>query len=223
MKEEIESLENRETWEIVDKPQGKPIVSCKWVYKLKLNSAGEVARYKARLVARGFSQTYGVDYKETFAPVTRLETLRMMFAFAVENDWEIRQVDVKNAYLYGDLDEEIYMAVPEGMDIPKGKCLRLLKALYGLKQAGRAWYYRLKSVMEEFGLRQIPSEPHLFVVQKKVQGKQMTLILPVYVDDLFPIGNKLLTDQFETWIGDYFDVTIIGDASFFLGIRVIRD
>jgi hypothetical protein len=222
MKAEIKSLEDRGTWEIIDEPKDKPIVSCKWVYKVKIDSNGNVARHKARLVARGFSQTQGVDYKETFAPVTRLETIRMMFALAVEKDWEIRQVDVKNAYLYGDLDEEIYMAVPEGMDIPKGKCLRLLKALYGLKQAGRAWYFRLKSVMKEFGLTQVPCEPHLFVTRKMFKGKSLTLIIPVYVDDLFPIGNKKLTDQFEDWIGKSFDVTLLGDVQFFLGIRVIR-
>ena len=223
MKEEIDTLESRGTWETTDRPANKPVVSCKWVYRLKTNSAGEVIRHKARLVARGFSQTYGVDYKETFAPVTRLETLRLMFALAVERNWEIRQVDVKNAYLYGDLDEEIYMEAPLGMDVPKGKVLRLRKALYGLKQAGRAWYHKLKSVMKEFGLTQVPCEPHLFVTQKIVGKKKLTLILPIYVDDLFPIGDKHLTDQFEEWIGKYFDVSILGDASYFLGIRVTRD
>jgi len=95
---------------------------------MKLNEAGEIVRYKARLVACGFSQTYGVDYKDTFTPVTRLETLRLMFTLAVEQNWEICQIDVKNTYLYGDLNEEIYMETAKGMDIPKGKVLHLKKA-----------------------------------------------------------------------------------------------
>jgi len=223
MQEEIDTLESRGTWEIVDCPKDRQVILCKWVYRVKLDSAGEISHYKARLVARGFSQTYGVDYKEMFAPVTRLETLRMIFVLAVEKDWEIRQVNVKNAYLYGDLDEEIYMEVPEGMDIPEGKVFYLIKALYGLKQAGRAWYHKLKSVLTEFGLKQVPSKPHLFAVQKVVKKEKLTLILPVYVDDLFPVGDKTLTDEFEQEIGKYLDITILGDASFFLGIRVTRN
>ena len=113
MIEEITTLVDRGTWEEVERPTDKPVVSCKWVFKVKLDANGHIARYKARLVARGFTQTYGVDYKETYAPVTRLETLRLMFATAVNMDWEIRQIDVKNAYLYGDLEEEIYMEFPE--------------------------------------------------------------------------------------------------------------
>jgi len=223
MKEEIDTLEKRSTWEVVKRPKDKPVVSCKWVYHMKLNEAGEIVRYKARLVARGFSQTYGVDYKDTFAPVTRLETLRLMFVLAVEQNWEIRQIDVKNAYLYGDLDEEIYMEAAKGMDIPKGKVLRLKKALYGLKQAGRAWYTKLRSIMKQFGLTQVPCEPHLFAVQKTIKQREYTLIVPIYMVNLFPIGDKILTDQFEEYIGKYLDITILGNASFFLGIHVTRN
>jgi len=136
MKEEIDTLKKQSTWEVVKQPKDKPVVSCKWVYRMKLNEAGEIIRYKARLVARGFSQTYGVDYKDMFAPVTHLETLRLMFVLAIQQNWEIRQIDVKNTYLYRDLDEEIYMEAAKGMDIPKGKVLHLKKALYSLKQAG---------------------------------------------------------------------------------------
>ena len=190
---------------------------------MKLNKAGKIVRYKARLVAHGFSQTYGVDYKDTFAPVTRPETLRLMFALAVKQNWEIRQIDVKNAYLYGDLDEEIYMEAAKGMDVPKGKVLRLKKALYSLKQAGRAWYTKLRSIMKQFGLTQVPCEPHLFAIQKTIKQREYTLIVPVYVDNLFPIGDKILTNQFKEYIGKYLDVTILGNASFFLGIRVTRN
>src|SRR5258705_12610832 len=96
--------------------------SCKWVYQVKYGVNGEVTRYKARLVARGFTQVYGQDYQDTFAPVTRLETLRLLLAYAVKEDWEVRQIDVKTAYLYGELDKEIFMEAPDGYDVPAGHC-----------------------------------------------------------------------------------------------------
>ena len=210
------------TWEAVPRPKSTNIVSCKWVYRVKYGADGEVTRYKARLVARGFTQVYGQDYQETFAPVTRLETLRLLLAYAVQEDWEVRQINIKTAYLYGDLDEEIFMEAPDGYDVPAGHCLLLKKALYGLKQAGRQWYLKLKGAMAEFGLAQVKSEPHTFVAHKVVGGKRCTLILPVYVDDLFPIGNKELTDEFEEWIPTYFDITPPVDAHFFLGMRISR-
>lgn len=223
MTEELKSLETNGTWEIVPRPENRAIISSKWVYKLKLNGAGEVVRYKARLVARGFTQVFGMDYNETYAPVTRLETIRLLMALAVEKDWEIRQIDVKTAYLNGELDEEIYMEPPPGYDVPEGHVLRLLKALYGLKQAGRQWYKKLKDTMKKFGLKQVMNDPHTFVFSKVIGGIKKYLIIPIYVDDLIPVGDKLLTDDFEAWIPKYFDVTIIGDASLFLGIRVTRD
>ena len=144
-------------------------------------------------------------------------------AIAVEKDWEVRQIDVKNAYLYGDLDEEIFMEAPQGYDVPDGHVLLLKKALYGLKQAGCQWYLILKEKMAKFGLKQVKLEPHTFVVQKVVNNKRCTLIIPVYVDNLFPIGDKVLTDKFEAWLPAYFDITPPVDAHFFLGIRMIRD
>ena len=108
--------------------------------------------YKARLVARGFTQVYGLDYDETHAPVTWLETIRLLLGIAAKKDWEIRQIDVKSAYLYGDLDEEIYMSPPPGYNVPEGHVLRLRKALYSLKQAGRQWYKTLKEKLKTFGL-----------------------------------------------------------------------
>ena len=133
--EEITSLENRGTWEVVPRPKGVNVVSCKWVYRVKYGANGEVTCYKAQLIARGFTQIHGLDYSETFAPVTRLETLRLLLGIAVKEDWEVRQIDVKNTYLYGDLDEEIFMDAPQGYDVPEGHVLLLKKALYGLKQA----------------------------------------------------------------------------------------
>ena len=186
MQEEFQSLEEMGTWKMVDIPKGRKIVGCKWVFKAKIGVDGEVICYKAHLVAKGYTQIYGIDFEETHAPVTRLESIRALLALAAHHDWEVRQIDVKTTYLYGDLDEEIYMAIPEGIEAPPGKCYQLLKALYGLKQAGRQWYLKLKEVLTQFSMRQLPSDPNTFVTHKVIEGVKKTLILPVYVDDLLP-------------------------------------
>lgn len=223
MKDEIDSLTKMKTWEVVPRPEDRDTVESKWVYKVKYNANGEIARYKARLVAKGYTQVNGLDFNETYAPVTRLETIRLLFGLAVEKDWEIRQIDVKTAYLNGDLDEEIYMEPPEGLNIPDGMVLRLRKAIYGLKQAGRQWYLKLKSVLVEMGFTQVVNDPHTFVLHRQEGGITKTLVVPIYVDDLLPVGDKDLADCFEIDIEKHFDVTIIGDASYFLGIRVRRE
>ena len=223
METEIKAMEDLDVWEAVPRPADTNIVSCKWIYKIKHNAHGEISRYRARLVARGFTQIHGTDYLDTYAPVTRLETIRLLFALAVEKDWEIRQIDVKTAYLYGDLDEAIYMEPPKGYDIPDGCVLLLKKALYGLKQAGRQWYKRLREVVSKFDLHPLANDPHTYVAHKTIDGIKRTLILPVYVDDLIPIGDKVLCDDFEQWLPDYFDVTPASDAILILGIRITRN
>jgi len=142
---------------------------------------------------------------------------------ACKNDWEIHQIDVKTAFLYGDLDKEIYMEPAPGMMHINGQVLLLKKVIYGLKQARRQWYAKLKEMLTKFDMKQIATDPNTYVAHKVVNGKPCILVLPVYVDDLLPIGDKELTDDFEKHIGTYFQVTLLGDASHFLGIRIIRD
>ena len=223
MKTELKAMEDLNVWVVVPRPADTNIVSCKWIYKIKRDAHGAITRYRARLVARGFTQVHGTDYLDTYAPVTRLETIRLLFALAVEKDWEIRQIDVKTAYLHGELDEDIYMEPPKGYDVPDGCVLLLLKALYGLRQAGRQWYKRLREVVSKFGLHPLVNDPHTYVSHKTIDGTKKTLILPVYVDDLIPIGDKVLCDDFERWIPEYFDVTPASDAALILGIRITRD
>jgi len=129
--------------DIVPLPSHAVPITCKWVFKVKTKSDGSIARYKARLVARGFQQTRGQDYDETFAPVAHMATVRTMIAVAATRSWTISQMDVKNAFLNGDLHEEVYMQPPPGVDTPPGHVCRLRRALYGLKQAPRAWFERL--------------------------------------------------------------------------------
>ena len=147
----------------------------------------------------------------------------MLFALAVQKDWEVRQIDIKTAYLYGDLDEEIYMEAPKGYDVPHKHVLWLKKALYGLKQASRQWYRKLKGSLSEFGLKEVRNEPHTFVVNKVVNDQKCTLIVPIYVDDLFPIGDKLLVDKFEKFIPNYFEISPPCNTHYFLGIHVKRN
>ena len=130
---------------------------------------------------------------------------------------------MKTAYLYGDLKEEVYMEIPEGLDgVPEGHCLKLIKALYGLKQVGRQWYHKLRGVMKDFGIKRIPSDPHSFIVTKQVKGAWKLLIVPVYVDDLFPFSDKVLTDEFEKYIPNYFETSTPCDTHYLLGIRITR-
>lgn len=142
MDQEIDAIRRNETWELVQLPESRKTLGVKWVYRTKLKQNGEVEKYKARLVVKGYKQKYGVDYEEIFAPVTRLETVRLLLALAAQNDWKVHQMDVKSAFLNGYLEEEIYVEQPPGyVKIgEENKVCRLKKTLYGLKQAPRVWY-----------------------------------------------------------------------------------
>ncbi|MCO5597772.1 hypothetical protein L7F22_051854 [Adiantum nelumboides] len=145
MDEEMAALDVNETCELVPLPEGKKSIGCKWVYKVKHNADGNISRYKARLVTKGYAQMYGIDYEETFGPVAKMLTVRTVIAVAASKGWLLHQMDVKNAFLHGDLQEEVYMEQPQGYEDVKhpGYVFKLKKALYGLKQAPRAWHARI--------------------------------------------------------------------------------
>jgi histone deacetylase 1/2 len=145
MQEEYDALQRNNTWHLVPSREGKNIIDCKWVYKVKRKSDGTIDRYKARLVAKGFKRRYGIDYEDTFSPVVRIETVRLVLSIAVSRGWTLRQLDVQNAFLHGVLEEEVYMRQPPGFEKGDHLICKLDKALYGLKQAPRAWYARLSS------------------------------------------------------------------------------
>jgi hypothetical protein len=141
MDEEMAALDANVTWELVVLPKDKKIIRCKWVYKVKHNAYGSVSRYKARLVAKGYAQTYGIDYEETYSPVAKMTIVRTIIAMVAAKGWSLHQMDVKNAFLHGDLQEEVYMEQPPSyvdQTRPNLVC-RLKKALYSLKQAPKAW------------------------------------------------------------------------------------
>lgn len=181
MDEEIESLQKNETWSLVTLPPGRKTVKCKWIYKKKRDADGDTVRYKARLVAQGYSQRKGIDFKETYAPVARLESLRTLLSLAAVNDMEIVQLDVRTAFLNGTLNKDIYMNQPEGYideKQPQAVC-KLLKSLYGLKQASRAWNLKFHSVLCDLGFKRSESDPCVY--RQEIDGK--VSVLAIWVDD----------------------------------------
>lgn len=198
---EYESLISNNTWTYADLPADRKAISCKWVFKLKRTASGEIDKYKARLVARGFSQERGFDYNETYAPVAKLVTLRILLSIANHKKMEIHQMDVKSAFLNGESDEIIYMEQPDGFK--KGNhVLKLNKAIYGLKQASRVWNNKFNDFMNQIDFKRCASDRCLYVRNDK--GKCCYVLL--YVDDLLIISGdmrniniikKLLSKQFE--------------------------
>ena len=221
MEEEITALEQNQTWDLVPKPRDVKAISCKWVYKIKRRPDGSIERYKARLVARGFSQQYGLDYDETFSPVAKLTTVRVLLALAANKDWNLWQMDVKNAFLHGELDREIYMIQPMGFhnqDHPEHVC-KLRKALYGLKQAPRAWYGKIAEFLTQSGYSVTPADSSLFV---KANGGRLAIVL-VYVDDLIITGDdeaEILRTKENLSVR--FQMKELGQLKHFLGLEVDR-
>ncbi|GKA99957.1 putative RNA-directed DNA polymerase, partial [Tanacetum coccineum] len=189
MNEELHALYENNTWELCDLPAGRKPIGSKWVYRIKYMSSGEIERFKARLVAKGFGQKEGIDYEETFSPVVKMGTVRCVLTLAVEMNWKNFQMDVNNAFLYGDLNEEVYMLPPPGFSKPnENKVCKLKKSLYGLKQAPRQWNHKLTEALRDAGFVQSKNDHSLFV---KNAGSVFLCVL-VYVDDLVITGNDEL-------------------------------
>jgi hypothetical protein len=188
MGEEYDSFEETHTWDLVPPDSFITPLGCRWVFKTKLKADGTLDRLKARLVAKGYEQEEGVDYMETYSPVVRTATVRTILHVATINKWEIKQLDVKNAFLHGDLKETVYMYQPPGFenqDRPDYVC-KLNKAIYGLKQAPRAWFDKFSTFLLEFGFICTYSDPSLFVFLK---GRDLMFLL-LYMDDMLLTGNN---------------------------------
>jgi len=220
MSDELQALSKTQTWDFVALPPGKTPIGCKWVYKIKTRSDGTIERYKARLVAKGFTQEYGIDYEETFAPVARLTSVRSLIAIAASKHWTLSQMDVKNAFLNGDLTEEVYMHPPPGIESPPNTVCRLRRALYGLKQAPRAWFSKFSSTMAQFGFSSSPHDSALFL-RKTAQG--ITLLL-LYVDDMIITGDDLTCiSELKQFLSSHFEMKDLGSLSYFLGLEISSD
>ncbi|KAK2414511.1 hypothetical protein P8452_13305 [Trifolium repens] len=222
MKSEIDSMYTNQVWNLVEPPVGVRPIGCKWVFKKKTDMDGKVHTYKARLVAKGYKQIHGVDYDETFSPVAMLKSVRILLAIAAYHDYEIWQMDVKTAFLNGNLLEDVYMTQPEGFDIPNEahKICKLQRSIYGLKQASRSWNLRFDETVTKYGFIKNEDEP---CVYKKVSGSKIVFLV-LYVDDILLIGNDVPTlQQVKTWLGNCFSMKDLGEAAYILGIRIYRD
>lgn len=224
MEEEMESLRKNQTWELVPLPIGKKAIGCKWVYKKKedpSNLGG--TRYKARLVAKGFAQREGVDYNEIFSPVVKHTSIRVLLSIVAHGELELEQLDVKTAFLHGDLEEEIYMHQPEGYKV-EGKerqVCRLRKSLYGLKQSPRQWYKRFDSFMLKHGFSR--SEYDCCVYIRKLRGGDYIYLL-LYVDDmLIASKSKVEIDRLKSQLGKEFEMKDMGAAKKILGMEIRRE
>lgn len=164
VKEEMDALNKNNTWSIIDLPQDKNAVGCKWVFIVKCKADGSVERYKAILVAKGFTETHGIDYQETFALVSKINSIGILLSLAVNFNWTLYQYDVKNAFLYGELHEEVYMSLLPGFEtnLARNKVCRLRKSLYGLKQLPRAWFERFGSVIKRNDFTQSQADHTMF-------------------------------------------------------------
>jgi hypothetical protein len=220
MAKELESLEANKTWTLVPLPMGRSPISCKWVLKKKLNPDGTVARYKARLVARGFSQVEGLDYSETFSPVLRMASFRLLMALATILDLEVHHLDVQTAFLHGDLPEEIYMSQPPGFEShsqPNYVC-RLHRSLYGLKQSPRLWFQKFNNFMLSHGYSRLLSEPNIYIRHNHTSNR--LLVVALYVDDIPIVGTPSEITQAKLELSKAFSITDLGPLSYFLGMQV---
>ncbi|KAL2901568.1 Retrovirus-related Pol polyprotein from transposon RE1 [Bienertia sinuspersici] len=221
MAHEIRALEDNGTWVLEPLPPGKKALGSKWVYRIKYNADGTVERLKARLVILGNHQVEGIDYTETFAPVAKMVTVRTFLAVAAARRWELHQMDVHNAFLHGDLDEEVYMKPPPGFHTGQpGMVCKLRKSLYGLKQAPRCWFAKLASSLKSYGFQQSYSDYSLFTFNRD----GVSLHVLVYVDDLIISGNSSTAiNDFKVYLGECFHMKDLGKLQYFLGIEVARN
>nr|KYP37372.1 Retrovirus-related Pol polyprotein from transposon TNT 1-94 [Cajanus cajan] len=220
MASELIALDKKHTWTLTHLPPGKKLVGYKWVYRIKYKTDGSIERFKARLGAKGFTQTDGVDYFETFSPVVKLTTVRVLLVVATANNWFLHQLDVDNAFIHGDLHEEVYMKPPLGLSLPHPKLVcKLQKSLYGLKQASRNWNQKLTSELLFLGYKQSFADNSLFV---KTQGSMITVLL-VYVDDIVLSDNSFFEIQsVKNHLHSKFHIKDLGPLKYFLGLEIAR-
>lgn len=219
MNEEYNSLIKNGTWKLVDIEEHRKVIDNRWVYKIKCNADGSIERYKARLVVRGFTQEYGMDYQDTFSPVVKYTSIRSIMAVAAVEHLKLWQFDVKTAFLYGELEEDVYMRQPVGFEDGSGRVCKLIKSLYGLKQASRCWNKQFTSFIKEFGFETSKSDKCVFV--SKNNGRK--IILGIYVDDgLLAASDEVDVEPVLRHLSKRFEIKT-SVAKYFLGMEINRD
>ena len=223
MKSEMESLLKNDTYELVEPPKDRKALKNKWVFKLKRDENEQLTKFKARLVVKGFGQKEGVDFDEIFSPVVKITSIRVILGMAASMDLEVEQLDVKTAFLHGDLEEEIYMEQPEGFEV-EGKeymVCKLKKSLYGLKQAPRQWYKKFDSFMVSHGYKRTDADPCVYI-QQFTGGNFIILLL--YVDDMLIVGQDVaMIRKLKSDLSKSFDMKDLGPAKQILGMEITRD
>jgi hypothetical protein len=219
MRAKLEAIVKNNTWEFSELSKDHKAIGLKWMFKVKRDLARNIVKHKARLVVKGYAQVHGVYYDEVFSPVARMETVRLLLALAAQGEWEVHHMDVKSAFLNGDLKEDVYVQQPPGFVDPRAprRVLKLKKALYGLKQALRAWNDRLDLELSRLGFRKSVEEN---VVYKRGSGRSL-LLVGVYVDDLVICGpNKNVIAKFKQQMKESFSMSDLGLLSYYLGLEV---
>ncbi|GJY99628.1 zinc finger, CCHC-type containing protein [Tanacetum coccineum] len=221
MEIELDSINKNNTWTLTTLPTNQKAIGLKWVFKTKRDAKGKIIKYKARLVAKGYVQEQGIDFDEVFAPVARIETVRLILALAAYHGWQVHHLDVKSAFLHGDLKEEVYVTQPEGFiqQGNSGKVYKLTKALYGLRQAPRAWNMKLDQTLKSLDFKKCNLEQAVYTKRSKTS----TLIVGVYVDDLIITGTpRKEIDLFKSQMEDKFEMSDLGLLAYYLGIEVTQ-
>ena len=219
MQDELNQFKRNDVWELVPRPRDHHIIGTKWVFRNKLDENGVITRNKARLVAQGYNQEKGIDYEETYAPVARLEAIRLLLAYACSKNFKLYQMDVKSAFLNGVINEEVYVSQPPGFENDEypDYVYKLKRALYGLKQAPRVWYERLSKFLLDHGYSRGKVDTTLFIKRK---GKHI-LLVQVYVDDIiFGSTNIHLVEEFSKVMQGEFEMSLMGELNYFLGLQI---
>ena len=222
MNEEMKSMKDNDVWDLVPLLEGAKPIGCKWIFKTKKDSKGNVERYKAHLVAKGFTQKEGIDYKETFSPVSSKDSFRIIMALVTHFNLELHQMDVKTVFLNGDIDETIYIVQPKNFVLGDAKKMvyKLKKSIYGLKKASRQWYYKFHKVVILFGFEMNLVDDCIY---HKFSGSEY-IFLVLYVDDILLATNDIgLLHETKRFLSKQFEMKDLGDVSFVLGIQIYQD
>ncbi|KAH9760840.1 Integrase catalytic domain-containing protein [Citrus sinensis] len=222
MKDEMDSMTNNQVWDLVELPKEAKDIGCKWVFKIKRDSLGNIERYKARLVAKGFTQQERINYHDTFSPVSKKDSFRIIMTLVAHFDMELHQMDVKTTFLNGDLEEEVHMRQPEGF-ISEGNdhlVCKLKKSIYGLKQASGQWYLKFHNVISSFGFTENIMDQCIY---HKISGSKI-IFLVLYVADILLASSDLgVLHEVKRFLSQQFDMKDMGEASYVIGIKIQRD
>jgi hypothetical protein len=218
MTEEYHSILKNDVWDVVPRLEGKSVVTPRWIYKIKHAVDGSIEKYKARFVARGFSQIEGVKYDKTFAPIARYTSIRSIIALAASMGWKLHQMNVKTTFLNGEIEEEVYIEQPEGFVVhnEKSHVCGLKKALYGLKQTSHAWYENMDGFLMSLGFNKSAVDPNLYY---HIDGNECPILF-LYVDDLFLTGSERLIVECKQALTAKFEMKDLSLMHYFLGLEV---